>query len=167
MAREAGQAVTSFTVRRQFGDGNEVFSIIDWEMALLGVGRMTSAELLEVGRLAEGGGLDRLWPDGLELARRLRADRARRRYGRHGREHLRAEQPQCRPIGKRSRVGAAELRADRQPQPDRRRRRGWEFPGAKASGEALSARLVLLSIRYRSTTGRISIVAPSRVAGIR
>jgi limonene-1,2-epoxide hydrolase len=48
MAREAGQAVTSFTVRRQFADGNEVFSIIDWEMALPGVGRMTSAELLEV-----------------------------------------------------------------------------------------------------------------------
>jgi hypothetical protein len=48
MAREAGKAVTSFTVRRQFVDGNEVFSIIDWEMAIPGVGRMTSAELLEV-----------------------------------------------------------------------------------------------------------------------
>lgn len=48
MAREAGRAVTSFTVRRQFVDGNEVFSIIDWEMAIPGVGRMTSAELLEV-----------------------------------------------------------------------------------------------------------------------
>ncbi|HET6869107.1 MAG TPA: nuclear transport factor 2 family protein [Solirubrobacteraceae bacterium] len=48
MAREAGQAVSSFTVRRQFVDGNEVFSIIDWEMAIPGVGRMTSAELLEV-----------------------------------------------------------------------------------------------------------------------
>jgi hypothetical protein len=48
MAREAGQAVTSFDVRRQFVDGNTVCSIIDWEMALPGVGRMTSAELLEV-----------------------------------------------------------------------------------------------------------------------
>ena len=48
MAREAGQAVTSFTVRRQFADGDTVCSIIDWEMALPGVGRMTSAELLQV-----------------------------------------------------------------------------------------------------------------------
>src|SRR3954471_9741468 len=48
MAREAGQAVTSFAVRRQFVDGNTVCSIIDWEMAIPGVGRMTSAELLEV-----------------------------------------------------------------------------------------------------------------------
>jgi hypothetical protein len=48
MAREAGQAVTSFSVRRQFVDGNMVCSIIDWEMAIPGVGRMTSAELLEV-----------------------------------------------------------------------------------------------------------------------
>ena len=48
MAREAGQAVTSFTVRRQFVDGDTVCSIIDWEMAMPGVGRMTSAELLEV-----------------------------------------------------------------------------------------------------------------------
>jgi SnoaL-like domain len=48
MAREAGQAVRSFTVRRQFVDGNQVFSIIDWDMAIPGVGRMTSAELLEV-----------------------------------------------------------------------------------------------------------------------
>ena len=48
MAREAGQAVISFTVRRQFVEGNEVFSIIDWEMAIPGVGQMTSAELLEV-----------------------------------------------------------------------------------------------------------------------
>ncbi len=30
MAREAGQAVTSFEVRRQFVDGNTVCSIIDW-----------------------------------------------------------------------------------------------------------------------------------------
>jgi ketosteroid isomerase-like protein len=48
MAREAGQAVTSFAVRRQFVDGNTVCSIIDWEMAIPGLGRMTSAELLEV-----------------------------------------------------------------------------------------------------------------------
>jgi hypothetical protein len=48
MAAEAGQAVTRFAVRRQFLDGNTVCSIIDWEMAMLGTGRMTSAELLEV-----------------------------------------------------------------------------------------------------------------------
>jgi ketosteroid isomerase-like protein len=48
MAREAGRAVTSFTVRSQFVHGDQVCSIIDWEMAIPGVGRMTSAELLEV-----------------------------------------------------------------------------------------------------------------------
>jgi hypothetical protein len=48
MAREAGQAITSFQVRRQFADGNVVCAIIDWEMAIPGVGAMTSAELLEV-----------------------------------------------------------------------------------------------------------------------
>jgi SnoaL-like protein len=48
MAREAGAAVTSFRVRRQFADGAVVCSIIDWEMAIPGVGRMTSAELLEI-----------------------------------------------------------------------------------------------------------------------
>lgn len=48
MAAEAGQAVTSFAMRRQFVDGNTVCSIIDWEMAMPGLGRMTSAELLEV-----------------------------------------------------------------------------------------------------------------------
>jgi hypothetical protein len=48
MAREAGQAVTSFSVRKQFVDGNTVCSIIDWEMAIPGVERMTAAELLEV-----------------------------------------------------------------------------------------------------------------------
>ena len=36
MAREAGQAVTSFEVRRQFADGDTVCSIIDWAMALPG-----------------------------------------------------------------------------------------------------------------------------------
>jgi ketosteroid isomerase-like protein len=48
MAREAGQAVTSFHVRRQFIDGNSVCSIVDWEMSIPGTGRMTAAELLEV-----------------------------------------------------------------------------------------------------------------------
>ena len=48
MAREAGKAVTSFNVRKQFVDGNSVCSIIDWELAIPGVGPMTAAELLEV-----------------------------------------------------------------------------------------------------------------------
>ena len=48
MAAEAGQAVTGFSVRRQFVDGETVCSIIDWEMAIPRVGKMTSAELLEV-----------------------------------------------------------------------------------------------------------------------
>ena len=48
MAREAGRAVTRFEVRRQFVDGDIVCSIIDWEMAIPGVGQMTAAELLEV-----------------------------------------------------------------------------------------------------------------------
>ena len=56
MAREAGQAVTSFKVRRQLVDGDVICSIIDWEMAIPGVGRMTSAELLEVedGQIVRG-----------------------------------------------------------------------------------------------------------------
>ena len=48
MAEAAGQAVTSFAVRRQFVDGNTVCSIVNWEMSMPGVGRMTAAELLEV-----------------------------------------------------------------------------------------------------------------------
>jgi hypothetical protein len=48
MAREAGKAVTSFQVRHQFVNGDFVCSIIDWEMAIPGIGTMTSAELLEV-----------------------------------------------------------------------------------------------------------------------
>jgi hypothetical protein len=48
MAREAGQAVTSFAVRRQFVDGATVCSIVDWEMAIPGIESMTAAELLEV-----------------------------------------------------------------------------------------------------------------------
>jgi hypothetical protein len=56
MAREAGPAVTSFEVRAQFVDGTTVCSIVDWEMAIPGVGRMTAAELLEVvdGRIVSG-----------------------------------------------------------------------------------------------------------------
>jgi ketosteroid isomerase-like protein len=56
MAREAGQAVTRFEVRRQFVDGDTVCSIIDWEMAIPGVGPMTSAELLDVkdGQIVRG-----------------------------------------------------------------------------------------------------------------
>ncbi|MGH3403173.1 MAG: hypothetical protein ACRDRJ_11855 [Streptosporangiaceae bacterium] len=55
MAREAGAMVTSFTVRRQFIDGNTVCSIIDWEMALP-VAPMTSAEFLKVedGQIVRG-----------------------------------------------------------------------------------------------------------------
>jgi SnoaL-like domain len=48
MAREAGQMVTSFAVREQFALDDRVCSIIDWEMTIPGVGRMTSAEVLEV-----------------------------------------------------------------------------------------------------------------------
>jgi hypothetical protein len=48
MAAQAGQTVTSFEVRRQFIDGGTVCSIIDWEMATPGLGRMTAAELLEI-----------------------------------------------------------------------------------------------------------------------
>lgn len=48
MAREAGRAVTSFEVRAQFVDGATVCSIVDWEMAIPGVGKMTAAELLEI-----------------------------------------------------------------------------------------------------------------------
>jgi ketosteroid isomerase-like protein len=56
MAAEAGRMVTSFHVRRQFVDGDVVCSIIDWEMGIPGLGRMTSAELLEVqdGRIVRG-----------------------------------------------------------------------------------------------------------------
>jgi ketosteroid isomerase-like protein len=69
MAREAGQAVTSFEVRRQFVDGDTVCSIIDWEMAIPGVGRMTAAELLEVkeGQIVRG----ELIYDGEELRRAM------------------------------------------------------------------------------------------------
>ncbi len=48
MAKEAGAAVTAFTVRRQFTEGNTVCSIVDWEMSILPGQVLTSAELLEV-----------------------------------------------------------------------------------------------------------------------
>jgi hypothetical protein len=56
MAAQAGQTVTSFEVRRQFIDGGTVCSIIDWEMAIPGLGQMTSAELLEIedGQIVRG-----------------------------------------------------------------------------------------------------------------
>jgi len=47
MAAEAGAAVTRFSVREQFVNGDRVCSIVDWEMALP-VAPMTSAEILEV-----------------------------------------------------------------------------------------------------------------------
>jgi ketosteroid isomerase-like protein len=55
MARQAGAAVTSFSVRRQFVDGDRVCSIVDWEMALP-VAPMTAAEILEVrdGQIVSG-----------------------------------------------------------------------------------------------------------------
>ena len=56
MARDAGQALRSFRVRRQFVDGNTVCSIIDWEMAMPGLGMLSSAEVLEVvdGKIVRG-----------------------------------------------------------------------------------------------------------------
>jgi hypothetical protein len=48
MAETAGRAVTSFAVRRQFVDGNTVCSIVDWEMSMPGLGRMTAAEVLDL-----------------------------------------------------------------------------------------------------------------------
>jgi len=67
MAREAGQAVTRFDVGRQFVDGNTVCSIVDWEMAIPGVGPMSAAEVLEVrdGVIVRG----ELFYDGEELRR--------------------------------------------------------------------------------------------------
>jgi ketosteroid isomerase-like protein len=69
MAREAGQAVTSFAVRRQFVDGDSVCSIVDWEMAIPGVGRLSAAEVLEVadGQIVHG----ELFYDGEELRRAM------------------------------------------------------------------------------------------------
>lgn len=69
MAREAGQAVTSFAVRRQFVDGDSVCSIVDWEMAIPGVGKLSAAEVLEVvdGQIVRG----ELFYDGEELRRAM------------------------------------------------------------------------------------------------
>jgi ketosteroid isomerase-like protein len=69
MAREAGPAVTAFEVRRQFVEGNAVCSIVDWELAIPGVGPMTAAELLEVedGVIVRG----ELFYDGEELRRAM------------------------------------------------------------------------------------------------
>jgi ketosteroid isomerase-like protein len=71
MAREAGRAVTSFVVRRQFVDGDSVCSIIDWEMAIPGVGKLSAAEVLEVadGRIVRG----ELFYDGEALRRAMAA----------------------------------------------------------------------------------------------
>jgi ketosteroid isomerase-like protein len=64
-AREAGPAVTRFEVRRQFVDGSSVCSIVDWEMAIPGVGPLRAAELLEIvnGAIVRG----ELFYDGEEL----------------------------------------------------------------------------------------------------
>jgi ketosteroid isomerase-like protein len=69
MARQAGSAVTSFVVRRQFVDGGSVCSIIDWEMAVPGVGKLSAAEWLEVadGKIVRG----ELFYDGEELRRAM------------------------------------------------------------------------------------------------
>jgi hypothetical protein len=69
MASEAGQAVTRFEVRRQFVDGNSVCSIVDWEMAIPGVGPLRAAELLEIGdaKIVRG----ELFYDGEELRKAM------------------------------------------------------------------------------------------------
>jgi ketosteroid isomerase-like protein len=71
MAREAGRAVTSFSVRRQFVGGDSVCSILDWEMAIPGVGKLSAAEVLEVadGRIVRG----ELFYDGEPLRRAMAA----------------------------------------------------------------------------------------------
>jgi ketosteroid isomerase-like protein len=71
MAREAGRAVTSFVVRRQFADGDSVCSIIDWEMSIPGVGKLSAAEVLEVadGQIVRG----ELYYDGEPLRRAMAA----------------------------------------------------------------------------------------------
>jgi ketosteroid isomerase-like protein len=69
MAREAGPAVTSFSVRRRFVEGGSVCSIIDWEMAIPGVGKLSAAEVLDVvdGQIVRG----ELFYDGEELRRAM------------------------------------------------------------------------------------------------
>jgi hypothetical protein len=72
MARQAGEAVTSFSVREQFVNGNKVCSIVDWEMALP-VPPMTAAEILEVDgdRIVRG----ELIYDAQELRRAMSVER--------------------------------------------------------------------------------------------
>ena len=55
MAAQAGAALRSFRVRRQFTDGSLVCSIVDWELDPL-PGLLTAAELLEVqdGQIVSG-----------------------------------------------------------------------------------------------------------------
>ncbi|TCN41755.1 SnoaL-like protein [Kribbella orskensis] len=55
MAAEAGAALRSFRVRRQFTDGSLVCSIVDWELDPL-PGLLTAAEILEVqdGQIVSG-----------------------------------------------------------------------------------------------------------------
>lgn len=69
MAREAGKALTSFAVRRQFVDGDGVCTIVDWEMAIPGVGKLRAAEWLEVadGQIVRG----ELFYDAEELRRAM------------------------------------------------------------------------------------------------
>ena len=69
MARQAGSVVTSFVVRRQFFDGGSVCSIVDWEMAIPGVGKLSAAEVLDVtdGKIVRG----ELFYDGEELRRAM------------------------------------------------------------------------------------------------
>ena len=47
MAAQAGAAVRSFRVRHQFGDGDLVCSVVDWEMTMV-AGVLTAAEVLEI-----------------------------------------------------------------------------------------------------------------------
>jgi ketosteroid isomerase-like protein len=69
MTRDAGPAVTSFVVRRQFTDGQSACSIIDWEMAIPGVGKLSAAEVLDVanGEIVRG----ELFYDGEQLRRAM------------------------------------------------------------------------------------------------
>lgn len=72
MARQAGAAVRGLRVRHQFGDGDLVCSIIDWEMDPL-PGTLTAAELLRVrdGEIVSG----ELLHDAEDLRRALAATR--------------------------------------------------------------------------------------------
>jgi hypothetical protein len=48
MAPRPGRPSRACEVRHQFVDVTTVCSIVDWEMAMPGLGRMTAAELLDV-----------------------------------------------------------------------------------------------------------------------